>query len=98
MVAKAAGADVVAITGRSRSRDIKFPIALELGIDVTTDSEQEDVGRRIDEVTGGELADVVINLVPNDPHAVSLAVGLTRPGGPVAAPCLRRGYAPAHQK
>jgi threonine dehydrogenase-like Zn-dependent dehydrogenase len=91
MVAKAAGAAVVAITGRSRSREIKFPIARELGIDVTIDSEQEDVGRRIDEVTGGELADVVINLVPNDPHAVSVAVGSTRPGGRVIHSAMNSG-------
>jgi threonine dehydrogenase-like Zn-dependent dehydrogenase len=91
MVAKAAGAAVVAITGRSRSRDVKFPTALALGIDVAIDSEQEDVRARVHEITNGDLADVVINLVPNDPQAVCLAVELTRPGGRVVLSAMNSG-------
>jgi threonine dehydrogenase-like Zn-dependent dehydrogenase len=91
IAAKAVGASTVIITGRSRSKAVKFPIALELGIDAAIDVDEEDVRQRVDELTGGELADVVINLVPNDPQALGLAIDLARPGGRIVVAALNSG-------
>jgi threonine dehydrogenase-like Zn-dependent dehydrogenase len=82
MVAKAVGAGTVIMTGLARDAH-KLAIALEMGVDATIDVEHEDVRERVTELTGGALADVVIDVVPSTPSTVTDAVDLARTRGTI---------------
>jgi threonine dehydrogenase-like Zn-dependent dehydrogenase len=61
IAARAAGADRIIVTGLSRDA-AKLALARELGADHTIDVEQEDLRRRVRELTGGRGADVVVEV------------------------------------
>jgi len=56
-VAKAAGSSSVILIGRN---DYKLEVARKIGIDITINFQKEDITKRIQELTGGKGADVVI--------------------------------------
>ena len=61
VAARAAGADTIIVTGLTRDA-AKLALAKELGADHMIDVEQEDVARRVKELTNGHGADVVIEV------------------------------------
>lgn len=61
IAARAAGAERIIVTGLERDA-AKLALAKELGADATIDVEQEDVARRVRELTDGHGADVVIEV------------------------------------
>jgi L-iditol 2-dehydrogenase len=61
-MAQAAGASRVIITGVDRDEKVRLPKARELGIDHVVNVMRSDLGALVDELTGGEGADVVIEL------------------------------------
>ncbi len=82
MAAKVAGARLVIVTGLARDRH-KLDLALELGADVAIDVEHEDLVPRVRELTGGAMADVVVDVSANATQPVVDAVDLVRPGGTI---------------
>jgi NADPH2:quinone reductase len=77
-IAKAAGARVIATAGGQRKRDI----VLGLGADAVIDHYEEDVAKRLLELTGGQGADAAIDAVASQPLFDAILTGL-RPGGRV---------------
>jgi threonine dehydrogenase-like Zn-dependent dehydrogenase len=82
LAAKVAGAALVVISGLSRDAH-KLAVALQLGADVTVDVEHEDVIARVRELTGGAMADVVVDVSANATQPVLDAIELVRPGGTI---------------
>jgi threonine dehydrogenase-like Zn-dependent dehydrogenase len=82
LVAKAVGAETVIMTGLTGDAR-KLEIARELGIDAIVDVQQEDVRERVAELTGGRLADVVIDVVPRVASTLNDALVVVKPRGTV---------------
>jgi L-iditol 2-dehydrogenase len=76
-MAQIAGASQVIITGIDRDEKARLPKARELGIDHVVNVNREDVKQLVNHLTGGEGADVVIELSGAIP-AIQQAFRLTR--------------------
>jgi threonine dehydrogenase-like Zn-dependent dehydrogenase len=76
-MAQAAGASCVIITGIDRDEQVRLPRARELGIDRAVNVAQTDLAALVDDLTGGEGADVVIEL-SGAPSAIAQAFQLAR--------------------
>lgn len=94
LAAKVAGARLVIVTGLARDRH-KLDLARELGADVTIDVEQEDLVPRVRELTGGRMADVVVDVSANATQPVVDALDLVRAGGTVVLGGLKGTTVPA---
>jgi alcohol dehydrogenase len=81
--AKEAGAGPIIATGL-RSDAYRLKLAREFGADCVVDVESEDVVERVREVTGGELADLVVD-VTGSGNAVRTSLKLVRPKGTVVS-------------
>jgi L-iditol 2-dehydrogenase len=81
-MAQIAGASHVVITGIDRDEIIRLPKARELGIEHVVNASREDVAEIVHQLTGGEGADVVIELAGALP-AIQQAFRLARPLGRV---------------
>jgi threonine dehydrogenase-like Zn-dependent dehydrogenase len=91
VAARAAGAGTVIITGLAADAH-KLALARELGADYTivVDGESgEDVVARVEDITGGEMADVVLELTPLAAGPVSDALLVARRGGRVVLAGLK---------
>ena len=82
VAARAAGAETVIVTGVSQDR-FRLDTALRVGADHAIDVEQEDAVERVAAITGGRMADVVIDAASGNPVTVTLAMDLVRRGGHV---------------
>lgn len=82
MVAKTVGAATVIMTGLP-SDGQRLATAKQLGVDYTIDALNEDVRARVNEITDGRLADVVIDVVPRTASTVADAVDLAKPLGTI---------------
>jgi threonine dehydrogenase-like Zn-dependent dehydrogenase len=82
IAAKAVGAGLTIVTGLSRDRH-KLEMAKRLGADHVIDVETQDVRKRVRELTGGAMADIVMDLVPVAEATVADAVDIVKPGGKV---------------
>src|SRR5437870_3790267 len=80
VAARAAGADMIIVTGLGRDAR-KLALARELGADHTIDVEAEDARARVQELTGGRGADVVIEVSANAPEPVAEALRYVAAGG-----------------
>src|SRR5690606_2917563 len=80
-VCREAGADLVIATGLSADAR-RLELARAFGADATIDVQREDPVQRLREITGGELADVVVD-VTGSGAAVRTALGLVRPQGTI---------------
>lgn len=60
IVAKESGCNPIIVTGLSKDME-RFDLAKEFGADYAIDVEKEDVGERVRELTGGHMADVVVD-------------------------------------
>lgn len=79
--ARETGAGLIIATGLSRDSE-RLSLASEFGADVVIDVEQEDVVTRVREVSGGEMADVVLD-VTGAASAIRASTKLARPMGTV---------------
>ncbi len=79
LAAKAAGAEIVIVTGRNSSQK-RLELARELGADYTINVSTEDLVQRVKEITGGKMADLVIDVTSGgqEPAVSSLKVAKTR--------------------
>jgi threonine dehydrogenase-like Zn-dependent dehydrogenase len=82
VAARAAGASEIIVTGVSRDR-FRLDCARKIGADHVIDVESEDALARVHEITGGKMADVVIDAAAGNPVTVNLAMDLVRKGGHV---------------
>ena len=76
-MAQAAGAAKVIITGVERDEQARLPKARELGIDCVVNGERADLAARVADLTGGEGADVVVEL-SGSPQAIAQSFRLAR--------------------
>ncbi|MDT3440022.1 MULTISPECIES: zinc-binding dehydrogenase [unclassified Pseudofrankia] len=82
VAAKAAGAATVIVTGTGKDR-FRLDCARQIGADHTIDVEADDPIDRVREITGGDMADVVIDAAAGNPVTVNLAMDLVHKGGHV---------------
>jgi threonine dehydrogenase-like Zn-dependent dehydrogenase len=90
VAARAAGAARVIVTGVSRDR-FRLDCARRIGADEIIDVETEDAVARVKSVTGGSMADVVIDAASGSPVSVNLAMDLVRKGGHVVVAGMKDG-------
>jgi threonine dehydrogenase-like Zn-dependent dehydrogenase len=78
IAARAAGADTIIVTGLRRDAS-KLALALELGADHVISVEDEDLRRRVHDVTNGHGADVVVEVssYATEPVAAALSCAAT---------------------
>lgn len=80
IAARAAGAERIIVTGLTRDAK-KLALAREFGADHTIDVEAEDARSRVQELTGGRGADVVVEVSANAPEPVAEALFYAAAGG-----------------
>jgi threonine dehydrogenase-like Zn-dependent dehydrogenase len=79
IAAKESGASPIIVTGMGKDVH-KFELAKELGADCTIDVEKEDLAGRIRELTGGRMADLVVECTGQS-ESLRSAFGLVRAMG-----------------
>ncbi len=82
VAARAAGASKIIVTGTTKDQ-FRLDCARKIGADDTIDVETEDPVARVAEITGGAMADVVLDAAAGNPITVNLAMHLVRKGGHV---------------
>jgi threonine dehydrogenase-like Zn-dependent dehydrogenase len=90
LAARAAGAGQVLITDLARAAN-KLELALELGADAVIVADEEDVVARVQELTEGRLADVVVDVSAMATQPVLDAVEMVRRGGTIVLAGLKGG-------
>ena len=90
VAARAAGASEIIVTGVSRDK-FRLECALQVGADHIIDVESEDPATRVREITGGRMADVVIDAAAGNPGTVNLAMDLVHSGGHVVVAGMKDG-------
>jgi 2-desacetyl-2-hydroxyethyl bacteriochlorophyllide A dehydrogenase len=88
VAAKAAGAASVIVTGTSRDH-FRLACAREVGADHAIDIDTADPVDQVRELTGGRMADVVIDAASGTPATVNLAVDLVHKGGHIVLAGLK---------
>ena len=79
VAAKESGANPTILVGRNCDK-LGFELAKEFGADYIINTEKEDVTKRIQEITDGQLADVVVDTTGN-PESMSRALNFVRTMG-----------------
>ena len=83
IAAKESGAFPIMITGLSVDQD-RFELAREFGADYCIDVQEEDPVDRVREITGGSMADLVVD-VTGSPEAIQKSVEMVRKQGTLVA-------------
>ena len=82
IAAREAGAHKIIVTGLARDAH-KLALAREFGADHTIVADEEDTVERVAEYTGGEGADVVVDVTPVAPEPVVHTLAIAKPGGTI---------------
>ncbi len=82
IAAKTAGAGTIIVSDLARA-SAKLDLALELGADHAVVADEEDVVERVLELTGGRLADVVIDVSAGAVKPITDAIAIVRRGGTI---------------
>jgi threonine dehydrogenase-like Zn-dependent dehydrogenase len=90
IAARAAGAGTIIVTGLGKDA-AKLALAREFGADHTINVEEENVVERVTEITGGAMADVVLELTPMATQPVLDAVEAVRHSGRIVLAGLKGG-------
>lgn len=91
MTAREAGAKTVTVTGLARDRH-RLALARRLGADVVVDVSAEDLVARVRETTGGEMADLVLDMSAESTEPIVQAVDIARQGGRIVLAGLKNGH------
>jgi len=84
VAAREAGVDKIIVTGLSTPSDqVRLRMALQLGADHVIDIEQQDLLETVAELTGGLMADLVIDCASGGTDSVTTAMQLARKRGRV---------------
>ncbi|HEY4825115.1 MAG TPA: alcohol dehydrogenase catalytic domain-containing protein [Solirubrobacteraceae bacterium] len=90
IAAKARGAGTIIVTGLSRDEG-KLALAREFGADHTINVEEEDVVERVSEITGGAMANLVLELTPIADQPIRDAIEAVRHSGRIVLAGLKGG-------
>ena len=90
VAARAAGAAQIIVTGMTRD-GFRLDCARRIGADEVIDVEAEDPVERVRELTGGNMADVVIDAAAGNPITVNVAMAMVRKGGHVVIAGMKDG-------
>lgn len=86
--AREAGAAQIIVTGTGKDRH-RLDVARELGATTTIDVDRDDPVAVVKDVTGGRLADLVVDVSSHATAPVAQAVDMVRPGGRVVLAGLK---------
>jgi threonine dehydrogenase-like Zn-dependent dehydrogenase len=92
VAAKAAGMEMVIVSGLSHSPH-RLEVARALGADVTVEADRDDIAARVRDATGGQGADIVVDLAPGATETVEIAVEAAAKGGVVVLAGSKHGRA-----
>lgn len=90
IVAKESGAREIIVTGLTKDRK-RFELAREFGATQCVNVEKDDPVKVVREVTGGKMADVVMD-VTGHPEGAIVALDLVRKGGTIVIPGIYGGH------
>ncbi|MBP1931290.1 zinc-dependent alcohol dehydrogenase [Ammoniphilus resinae] len=82
MAAKAAGADQVIISGLSADKD-RLDVAKKIGADHTVDVQEVDLVERVHEITGGKMADLVIDCSAGGASVILSSINVVKHKGTI---------------
>ena len=88
LTAKEAGAKTVTITGLPQDRH-RLDLALELGADAAVDVSREDLIERVRDITGGDMADLVLDMTAGSTEPILQAIDVARAGGRIVLAGLK---------
>lgn len=88
IAARARGAGTIIVTGLGKDAG-KLALAREFGADHTINVEAENVVERVSEITGGAMADVVLELTPMAAQPISDAIDAVRHSGRIVLAGLK---------
>lgn len=95
VAAREAGAERVIVTGLSNATDRqRLALARELGADATIDIEEDDLLETVADLTGGHMADLVIDCASGGTTSVTSAMQLARKRGTVILAGQKRQVVP----
>lgn len=86
IVAKESGCDPIIVTGLGADKE-NFKLAKEFGAHYTIDIEKENVIERVTQITGGRMADVVVD-VTSSAKSIPVSTELVKKRGLVVVPSL----------
>ncbi len=92
LTAKQAGAKTVTVSGLARDHH-RLALAKQLGADATVEVETEDLTARVRDITGGEMADLVLDMSAESTEPIVQAVDIARQGGRIVLAGLKGGKA-----
>lgn len=81
LVARNRGAGLIAVAGLANDK-VRMDYAMELGADYVIDVEKEDLKERVHELTGGSMADIVVEC-SGDVKAIQSSIDLVKPLGTI---------------
>lgn len=90
IAARVAGAGTIIVTDLSRAAR-KLELATELGADHVIAVDLEDTVERVQQITGGRLADVVVDVSAIATQPLIDAIEITRPGGTIVVAGVKGG-------
>jgi alcohol dehydrogenase len=92
VTAKEAGAKTVTVSGLTQDKD-RLALAKKLGADAVVDVGSEDLVERVRDITGGEMADLVLDMSAGSTEPIVQAVEIARPGARIVLAGLKNGKA-----
>jgi alcohol dehydrogenase len=90
LTARHAGARTVTVSGLAQDAH-RLALARRLGADAVVDVSKEDLVERVRDITGGEMADVVLDMSAGSTDPVLQAIEAARMGGRVVLAGLKNG-------
>jgi threonine dehydrogenase-like Zn-dependent dehydrogenase len=93
VAARMAGADHIVVVGLARD-NYRFAIAKQLGATHTIAIDEEDVRERIKDITGGAMADIVIEVSSAGPEIVNGGLSLLRKRGTMLCTAWKKTAVP----
>lgn len=90
IAARAGGAGQIIVTDLARAQ-VKLDLARDLGADAVIVADEEDVVQRVTELTGGRLADIVVDVTPVATQPILDAIEMVRFGGRVVLAGVKGG-------
>ena len=88
VAAREAGASTIIITGTAQD-EARLALARQLGATATIDVDKEDPVQRVQEITGGRKADVVLDVSAGATQPIIQAVDMVRRGGKIVLAGLK---------
>ncbi len=92
IASKIAGADKIIVTGLKRDAEDRFDVAKKLGADHTIAVDEEDLLETVADLTGGKMADIVIDTSGLGPDNINPSMRLLHKRG-IVATLSRKGSA-----